>query len=251
MAHKSRSKVLLFDIEAAGVQGLKADRSFIPVFGYKWLGERSAKTITVLDFPEVFAKNPQDDSALLAAIYPILAEAEGLVAHFGEYFDRPFVEARLAKAKLPPIPNMKLTDTCLIARKRLCLSSNSLKNLGEFAGVETKKMEKGRGWPDWWMGALRGHKPSIRKMAVYCRTDVECLEDIYFWMRKVIPMRHLPINLAIGEATWACAHCGGHRRQSRGHYYSDKKLWQRYQCVGCGAWDRGSKALAAVPKAQI
>ena len=135
----SNQKILVFDIEAAGVQGLKADRSFVVAFGFKWLGEKKTTVITVLDYP---GKDCQDDGPLLKAVSEIISKAEGMIAHFGSFYDRPFLEARLLRAGLPPIPNSRLTDTCLVARKKFCLSSNRLGNLAEFLEVYTKKMDK-------------------------------------------------------------------------------------------------------------
>jgi hypothetical protein len=245
---KERSKVLVFDIEAAGVQGLKADRGVMTHFGYKWLGEKKRTVLAIHDFPGSLKRNKLDDTGLLRAASKILSEAEAMIAHFGEYFDKPYVDARFVQAGLHPIPDMKLTDTCLISKRRFCLSSNRLANLARFLKVDTQKMEKGRGWPDWWMGALYGDVASLEKMRVYCGFDVECLEEVYLKMRAFVPMRFLPINQQIGEGRWCCSHCGGYRRQSRGIYWTDKRAYNRYQCVGCGAWSRGTTAVLLSPK---
>jgi hypothetical protein len=109
-------------------------------------------------------------------------------------------------------------------------------------------MEKRGGWPNWWMGAMRGDKESIKKMAAYCAIDVECLEQIYLRMRPFISTKFLPINAAIGQTLWTCAACGGHKKQHRGYYWSEKKRWRRFQCVECGKWDHATKAEAGIPQ---
>lgn len=239
------SKVLLFDLETAGVQGLKADRGFLVCFGYKWLGAKTTHCLTIADYP---GKDCHDDRNLLKAARAIMEEADGLVAHFGEKFDRPYLQARLLQAGLGPLPESKLTDTCLLAKAKLKLSSNRLGNLAAFLRCDTGKMEKGNGWPIWWLGALRGDKKAIRAMAVYCKQDVDCLEDVYLKMRPIIPTRYLPVNEAIGETVRTCPGCGGHRFQSRGWNYSDMKRWRRWQCQGCGRWSRSYQAEARTPK---
>lgn len=244
MIEKNKGKIMIWDIETAGVQGLCADRGFVVCFGWKFVGEKTEHCITLLDYP---GKNCHDDSKLLAQALNILESADSLVAHYGQKFDLPYIEARLLKAKLKPIPNTRLVDTCLIARYKLKLSSNRLGNLADFLGVETKKMVKRSGWPDWWLGALRGDKESIKKMAVYCKQDVKCLEECYLAMRHIIPRKYI-FNYSIGEKVWTCSACGGHRKQDRGHYVSDLKIWKRYQCQGCGRWDKSSKAIDVVPK---
>lgn len=236
-------KILVWDIETAGVQGLSADRGFMVVFGYKWLGEKSVHALTIADYP---GKHCHDDTNLLKQALKVMDEAEGLVAHFGAKFDRPYLQARLLQAGLRPISENKLTDTCLLARVHLRVSSNRLGNLAEFLKVDTKKMEKRGGWPAWWLGALRGDKKSIKDMAVYCKQDVQCLEEVYLKLRPIIPTKYLPVNQAIGEDSWTCPACGGHRKNNHGYYFSEKKRWRRSQCQGCGKWVRGVKAEAGV-----
>lgn len=240
-----KSKVLVFDIETAGVQGLKADRGFLVCFGYKWLGDEKTHCLTIADYP---GKHDHDDTNLLKRARAVMEEADGLVAHFGEKFDRPYLQARLLQAGLGPLPESKLTDTCLLARAKLRLSSSRLGNLAEFLKCKTGKMEKGTGWPLWWLGAIHGDKRAIEKMAVYCKQDVECLEQVYLKMRPMIPTRYLPVNEAIGEVLKSCPGCGGHRFQSRGWQYSELKRYKRWQCRDCGRWSRSYDAWARTPK---
>lgn len=238
------SKILLFDIETAGVQGLAADRGFVVVFGWKWLGDKKTHSIAITQYP---GKDIHDDTQLLKAASKILDEADGMVAHFGEKFDKPYLQARLRRARLPPISDNKLTDTCLLARSKFRISSNRLGNLAAFAGLKQQKQDKRGGWPAWWLGALRGDRKSISLMAKYCEQDVRCLEEVYLWLRPVIPTRYLPVNEAVGEKLWTCPACGGHRMQHRGRFFSEKKVWQRLQCQTCGKWGRSQKAIAGVP----
>lgn len=238
-------KILLFDLETAGVQGLCADRGFIICFGYKWLGEKTTHCLTIAQYP---GKDIHDDRELLKRAGEIFNEADGIVAHYGEKFDKPYLQSRLLQAKLPPLSENKLTDTCLIARGKLKLSSNRLGNLADFLGCKVKKMEKRGGWPIWWLGALRGDKKAIEDMATYCKQDVDCLEQVFLAMRHIIPSKFLPINYSIGESQWTCPGCGGHRKNNHGYYFSDKKRWVRSQCQTCGRWVRSEKAEACTPK---
>ena len=240
------NKVLIFDIETAGVQGLCADRGFCVVFGYMWLGEKTAHAITIKDFP---GKDVHDDTQLLKRAVEIINQADGLVAHYGEKFDKPYLQARLLRAGLPPIANNKLTDTCLFARAHLKLSSNRLGNIADFLELPNRKMDKRGGWPTWWTQALRGDAKAIAAMADYCKKDVLCLRDIYLRLRHLIPTAHLPANEAIGEKIWACPSCGGFRKQDRGTYLTASRRFQRYQCMSCGRWDRSKKPIAVLAKA--
>jgi uncharacterized protein YprB with RNaseH-like and TPR domain len=245
---KSSSKVLVFDIESAGVQGLKADRAIITCFGYKWLGDKTRTVLKISDSPRYSWKTCHDDSWIVREASKVMGDAEAYIAHFGEGFDRPYMQAKFLQHGCSTVPEARLTDTCLITRKHLCLSSYSLANLAEFLEVDTQKMKKGRGWPDWWMGALRADRPSIDKMAAYCSLDVQCLEECFYKLRHIIPTRYLPINAAIGQALWTCAACGGHRYQSRGSHWSEKARWQRFQCQECGRWSHSAIKADKVAK---
>lgn len=231
-------RVLFWDLETAGVNAFSADQGYIVCFGYKWLGDKDTKCLTVLDFP---GKNCQDDTKLLSAALEIMEDADLLVAHYGDRFDRKFFEARLLRAGLKPIPGTRQVDTCLLARAKLKLSSNRLANLASFLGVETQKMAKGNGWPSWWMGALRGDKKSILAMAKYCRVDVQCLSEIYLRIRHLIPEKYL-INMSIGQNRYMCGACGANV-QYRGFYFSARKMYRRFQCRACGKWGRETRAM--------
>jgi len=231
-------RVLALDIECAGVQSLKADRGFVVCFGYKWVGEGPAQCITLLDHP---GKDIHDDTNLLKAALAIMEQADLLTGHFAELFDVPFLESRLLRAGLKPLPRTRMVDTCLIAQRRLKLSSNRLGNLAEFLKVKTGKMDKRGGWPDWWMGALRGDKKSIESLAAYCKIDVECQSQCYEKMLPIIPPKYL-IDLSAFREYSACPSCGGVIRH-RGFYYSaGGKSYQRFECKKCGKWGHGKTA---------
>lgn len=239
-----KPKVLFFDLETGGVGGLKADLGYVLCFGYKFLGEEKTKCITVLDYP---GKDCQDDTNLLKEANKIMQEADLLVAHFGEFFDRPFLESRLLRIGLAPLPPLRLADTCLIARKKLKLSSNRLDSLARFLNCKHRKMHKGDGWPKWWLGAMRGDKKSITDMAKYCIDDVKCLEEIFLKMRHLIPGKYL-LNMAIGQERNICEACGSDV-EYRGFYFSEKKKFRRFACknVKCMRWGRDKKAVESAP----
>lgn len=234
----NKLKVLFYDIETAGVNAFSADMGFCVVFGYKWLGDRRAQALSILDYP---GKHIHDDTNLLKALHGIMEQADLIVAHYGQKFDRPFLESRLIRVGLTPIPNTRQADTCLIARHKLKLSSNRLDNLAKFLGCKNRKMSKGDGWPNWWMEALRGDKQAIKKMAAYCIGDVECLEEIFLRMRSIIPGKYL-LDMSIDKPKPACSGCG-EKTQYRGYYFSEKKKYRRYSCTACGRWGRSSKSI--------
>lgn len=238
-ASANKRKVLFFDIECAGVSGLSSDRGFVCCFGYRWEGEKS-NVITLADYP---GKNCQDDKRLIMAAHEIMCQADILVAHFGEKFDRPYVDGRLIFHGLEPLSNSRLIDTCLISRSRFKLSSHRLANLAIHFGCENKKMEKRSGeWPGWWMGVLRGDVKSLRDMAEYCAQDVDTLHDVYYKMLPWIPAKYL-LNFNLDKRMDRCSGCGGNNLQRRGYYFAEKSVWRKFQCRGCGRWGKSHKPL--------
>lgn len=240
-------RTLVFDIETAGVQGLCADRGFMVCFGYLWLETGKEGMLTVLDNPKYSWKNCQDDGWLLRAAEGVMKDADMLVAHFGEKFDRRYYQARRCAAGLKPLPPTRLVDTCLQSQNLFRLSSNRLKNLAEFLKVPTPKMEKGRGWPDWWMGALRGDRESIKSMAEYCAVDVRCLREVYLKMRAYFPDAW-QLSQAIGTKDRCCIACGSKNLRPSGRRLTPKGWRDRFQCQDCGKWGMGDTLKHTSPR---
>ncbi|KKK57276.1 hypothetical protein LCGC14_3056080, partial [marine sediment metagenome] len=92
-------KVLIWDLETGGVNAFKADLGFILNFGYKWLGEEKVTVLKVSNYKDWFKKTrnlPVNDKPLLTAALKIMFQADMLVAHYGDRFDRRFFQGRCA-----------------------------------------------------------------------------------------------------------------------------------------------------------
>jgi hypothetical protein len=144
-------KILFIDLESYGVNALKSDLGFVMVFGFKWAHEKVAHAITLTkkeldDF---------DDRRLLKAASRLIEEADILVGHFASVFDRRFIQGRLLLQGLPPIPNTKLRDTCMITRSFANFSSHRLKHLAKILDLRHQKLEND--WPEAWLEVLRGN----------------------------------------------------------------------------------------------
>src|SRR6266404_7801973 len=123
--NSSGAKILTFDIETCGVGALHADQGFIVTLCYKWADDPRVYDITVSE-KELLAL---DDRSILERASPIFEKADILVGHFAAVFDRRFINGRLMAHDLPPLPNQKIRDTCLISRSVANYKSNSLDNL--------------------------------------------------------------------------------------------------------------------------
>jgi uncharacterized protein YprB with RNaseH-like and TPR domain len=240
---KKNPKVLIWDLETNGVNALKSSLSFIVLFGYKWLGEKEVHTLRFDDYGGYTNKGSgYTDKFLLRAATKIMAEADLMVAHYGDRFDRPFVNGRLAINELPPIPTTKQLDTCLLAWKQFNFHSNRLKELAKFLGCKEKKDENQ--FPLWWLQVMRGGamgKKALDLMEEYNMQDVRTLEEIYLRLR---PFEVKPVKLY----SKGCRICGAPVKYDGTYTRTKEKVYKKFKCTNkvCGYWDRDTKAVKEV-----
>lgn len=225
----SSPKILLFDIETAGVNALKSDLGFVIIFGYKWLHEKDAKVLTVSE--EELHKF--SDKKLLTKASALLCEADIVVGHFASIFDRRFINGRLLINGLPPVPPTKMRDTCLITRSVANFSSNRLKHLAKILSLRHKKLENN--WPDAWFQVMRGNTKALKDLADYCKGDVRALEDLY---KRLLPFDNAHPRMV--EDRSRCGSCGGEVRY-RGFHFAVGNRYRQFTCTVCGKWGRETK----------
>lgn len=238
---QKKPRILIWDLETAGANSLNADLSAIVCFGYKWLGEKRAHVITIDQFANWFIPGKGlNDKPLLEAALKIMEQADILVAHFGDFFDRPFFQGRCAIHGLKPPPPTKQRDTWQIARRAFKFSNNRLQHLADIFGLSHRKRIKKvpEEWPGWWMRALAGDQKAIKEMAKYCRQDVQTLEALYLRLRNYDTAHP---RLSSDRST--CRMCGSNRIQYRGFAYLQTSKYRRYQCLDCHAWGRESRSV--------
>lgn len=226
-------KILSFDIESAGVNALKSDLGFVILFGYKWLHEKEAHCLIVE--PEDLQNF--DDSKLLTEASKLMSEADILVGHFAAIFDRRFIQGRLLINNLPPIPEVKLRDTCLIARSVANFSSNRLKHLAHILHLKNEKLSSG--WPEAWFKIMQGDYRELQKLARYCKGDVMATEELYLRLRP-FDNPH-PRIVADREK---CPMCAGDV-EYRGTAWVGVHRYRRFVCKKCRKWSRSSVAEKA------
>jgi len=232
-------KILIWDLETAGVNSLKADLSNVVCFGYKWVGDKKTHVLTIDQFPGWFSQKGLNDRGLLKAALRLMEEADVLVAHFGDFFDRPYFQGRCVIQGLTPPPPTKQRDTWQIARRAFTFSGNRLANLADILGVREKKHHKRvpEEWPGWWSSALAGNRAAIHKMARYCAQDVRTLEQVYLRLQKY----DLPHPRLVADRS-TCGICGG-PVQYRGFAFVGQYKYRRFQCTECGRWGRDTKRV--------
>lgn len=215
------SRILVFDIESTN---LKADFGFCLCVGYKWFGERRVHVPSVQEHPGDL------DSGLMKHIWPILASADIWITYNGIRFDQRFLNSRMYKAGLPPLPPVAHVDLLYTMRSKFCLHSNRLASVQEFLDLEDAKTPIKM---DIWVKAMQGSPTALRYIVEHCKQDVLVLEQAYTIMRAYM-LRHPRVN-----GYGPCPTCGEDKLQKRGFSVVRpplKNRKQRFQCTACGGW---------------
>ena len=235
-------KILLLDIETAPNRvyswGLwdqniatnqVEDSSYILCWAAKWHGQ--AKMFFA-------SAEKQSRKAMLKDIHRLLDEADVVLHYNGQKFDIPTLNKEFIKAGFPPPSPYKQLDLLLVARKAFRFESNKLDYVS--GALEIGKKVKHEGF-DLWVKCMKGDPKAWKRMGRYNRGDVTLLEKLYHRLRPWIE-RH-PNQSAFKNAL-ACPKCGSEKTQRRGEQVAMTRTYRRYQCLTCGGWFKGNKAVA-------
>jgi len=202
---------------------------------WKWLGEKKVHSISVADDAAMFEANPGNDYAICVKMQELFEKADAVVHHYGDKFDLPKVNARLAFHRLAPLKPVVQIDTKKIASKHFKFNSNRLDYLGIFLGVGQKIDTP----PDLWLRCLYGDKKAVEEMVRYNKGDVKLLEAVF---NVLYPFAALSINKRLFlDKDDICPKCGGKHLQYRGYRYTLARKYRRFQCTDCGSWGHSRK----------
>ena len=234
-------KTLILDIETSPIMGkvwslwkqnVSLDQIeedwYIMSFSAKWLGEDD---IIYADCRETIG----DDSELLVYLYTLLDEADIVVAHNGDKFDVPKINARLILTGFKPPSPYKTIDTVKVAKKHFGFTSNKLAYLtGELCQEQKLDHAKFAGWK-LWNECMEGNEEAWDEMMEYNMMDVISLEELYL---KLMPWTTNHPNVTADEphTDTCCPKCGSDDLHKRGFHYTNKGKYQRYRCNDCGGW---------------
>ena len=242
--------ILIFDIETAPLrafvwrrykQNVYPDQMisewFMLTWAAKWL--YSPEVITDrLTGNESFS---EDDQRIASSLWELIDQADIVVAHNGDRFDIPKIKNRfLIHGFNPPSP-FKSVDTRVIA-KALGFSSNKLEDINRNLGLG-KKLDT-----DFtlWSRCMDGEDEALQEMETYNKQDVEILEQTYLNLRPWMGSYHPNVGLYMETEKPVCYVCGSTRLSPNGQYTTAVGVYQAYQCMDCGAPNRGRKTQ--VPK---
>lgn len=234
-------KILIFDIETAPLKGYfwrlwkenigysqLIDEWYMLTWAAKWLDEDEV----IFDSNHLHG-DMQNDEHILNNLHGLLDSADIVVAHNGNRFDIPKVNARFIQAGLEPPSPYKRIDTFQVAKRQFGFTSNRLDSIADFLGIGRKLNTGGF---KLWERCLNDEVEAFEEMVEYNIQDVLLLEEVYKRMRPWIPNHPNVANIESKE--FACPKCGSENLQRRGFSYTQAGKYQRYQCVSCGGWSK-------------
>jgi hypothetical protein len=237
-------KILLLDLETspnlAHVWGLwnqnisisqLVNSTEVICFGARWYGQRKVY------FKSVHHDGKED---MLKSIHELMDEADAIVGWNSAGFDvkhlhREFVENNM----LPPSPHKDI-DLMRTAKQRFRFPSNKLDYVAQKLGMGAKVKHSGF---ELWVKCMAGDDKAWAEMKRYQIQDVNLLVGLY---EKFLPWIKTHPNRAIIDAKPdACISCGSDRLHSRGFIVTSAAQYRRFQCAGCGKWQRGANSVAS------
>jgi DNA polymerase elongation subunit (family B) len=244
---KSEPRIVLFDLETlpnlvnvmqnftrlGDYPGLtlKADINSIICFGWKVFGDSRTHCTTAWDFKSVWARNINDDEAVVRRAYEVLSQADAVVTHNGKRFDWRFLQTRILHHGLKPLPKIPHIDTCQVAKSNLYAFNNRLNTIAKLLSAG-QKLENG-GW-DLWVKVMQRDPKSMRLMKKYCMQDVLVLEKVFKKLRPFIS--NIPNYNIFGTHTKnLCPACGSTRIKKDGTRVTKTRITQRMRCNDCGS----------------
>lgn len=231
-------KVLILDIEtrpaqayvwrAYGEQNIGVDQIIDSggtiCIGAKWLGEKETFLFSDWEHGHV---------DMLLYIHEMMSYADAVVTYNGSRFDLPKIQGEFLLHGLGPTPPCTSIDVLKSVRK-LGYFVNKLAYIGPLL-VKAGKVETG-GFK-LWTDVMAGDEKAQKKMAKYCKQDVDLLEKLYLKIRPFI-LNH-PHMGKVGANE--CGACGSHDVQSRGTRRTRAYKIQRLHCQSCGSWQDGTR----------
>jgi len=220
-----------------------------PLLGYAWSPYETnllgiVKDTELLSFAykindgqiHVLSRRLYTEKQLAKALWKLFDEADVLIGHNGDSFDIKMANQYFIKYGLTPPSPYKSVDTKKMAKKSFRFAQNKLDYLGQFLLGENKISTN----MDLWFKCMEGDTAALLKMERYNKQDVALLYKVHQTLKpwSTGGPNH---NLYHGT-THQCPACGG-KTQKRGPSYTQKGVYQRYQCVvpGCFKWSTGEK----------
>lgn len=244
--NEPKAKVLVLDIETAPTlawvwkrfkenigQNQVMQEGYVLTWAAKWLGEDTVASDSLHYYPENLMA--EDDQPLIASIYEMLEEADIVIAHNGDRFDLPTLNARMVYHGFTPPKPYKTVDTLKILKNKFRFPSNRLDSVCEYLGIGNKVDTGGFSL---WARCMNKEAKAFEEMLDYNVYDVVLLEKLY---KKIAPWYSTHVNVANYSASSekACTVCASTNLEKNGTISTNLSVFDAYQCKECGHWNRG------------
>jgi len=232
----SLPKILLLDVETSPLEvyvwGLYKQRInhqnvisdwFIFSWSAKWLF--SPEMMSDVLTPKEAVNG--DDKRIMKSIWELIDEADILIGHNIDRFDKRKLNTRFIMNGLkPPMPYLTI-DTLTVAQRNFSFASNRLDYLGELIRNKGKIATNF----ELWKRCKAGDKEALTEMETYNKEDVALLEEVYVFLRPWIKS-HPNLAILMDAKEPCCPNCGSFNIEVTDHYYTTPA--NQYRAVRCG-----------------
>ena len=238
-----KPKILLVDLETAPMRAYVWQRwdvnvamnqlisgSDLLTWSAKWLDDDTTYYDALYLHKKHYKKHPECDKMIVDTLWDMMDEADIVIAHNGDRFDIPVMNARFLAHDMVPPSQYQTVDTLKIARRVFKLTSNRLDDLGDYLGVG-RKIDTG-GFKLWRDIVEDGCMTAFKDMLDYNIQDVALLESVYLKLRKW-DKRHASVATLSDPDKPECNVCGSTKLVKNGSYSTNTQVYQKYKCV-CG-----------------
>lgn len=248
-------KVLEYDIETAPLvthiwrpnqkfvpQNMMIHDTFVLTWSAKWWGTDDEVISARVTRNEAVNR---DDYRIMEQLNDLFHDADVVVAHNGDKFDYPHVNARFLLNNLPAPGYLTKIDTLKLSRKHFAWSHHNLDYLGKIFG-EGRKIKT-----DWelWERASQGDVAALKDMEEYNRQDVELLDRVFYRMIPYVD-RLARLQEAVTIEEDICLYCGSKKVERRGYYRTQSYTYPKFRCLGklpngstCGKYRKGRHSI--------
>jgi hypothetical protein len=186
-----------------------------------------------------------DKKTMLKSIHALMDEADAIIHYNGNRFDIPMLNKEFLEAGMPPPSPAKHIDLLTTAKRQFRFVSNKLDYIAQRLGLGKKTAHEGH---ELWLKVMNNDRKAWKTMEEYNKNDVVLLEKVYDKFKAWIKSHP---NHNAYSANTCCPNCGSRKLHSRGTQVSLSKVYQRFQCQGCGSWSRAVKSEKVAKEAVI
>lgn len=238
---KEGVKILIIDIETTPILAwtFQTRKTFIHqkqivrdwtimCYAAKWVGDNE------IFFGSAENEKGFSDYNLLKEIWTLLDEADVVVAHNLNRFDKKKINARFLFHKILPPSPYKCVDTLECSRRLFGTTYHNLDFLSKFMGYEGKMEHEGF---ELWSRCMLKDKEAWKTMGEYNQRDVLELEKVYLDIRTW-DSRHPNVSIYNKDNAVKCPKCNSEKLIYEKDTTTNAKVYKLFKCKDCGGYFR-------------